>query len=41
MRDISEGEEITISYDEGAPTDPFVLHMGFIGGHNLSDSVEI
>ena len=41
MRDIAEGEEITISYDEGAPTDPFVLHMGFIGGHNPGDSVEI
>ena len=41
MRDIAEGEEITISYDEGAPTDPFMLHMGFIGGHNPGDSVEI
>ena len=41
LKDIEPNEEITISYDEGAATDAFLLHMGFVGGHNAADSVEI
>ena len=31
LKDIEPDEEITISYDEGAATDAFLLHMGFVG----------
>lgn len=30
-----------ITYSEKSPTDPFTLRMGFVGGHNPHDSVQI
>jgi len=40
-RDIAAGEEITITYAADAPSDAFALYMGFLGGHNARDSVQI
>ena len=38
---ISAGDELTISYATGASSDAFALYMGFLGGHNRWDSVEL
>ena len=38
---IAAGEELLITYSEKSPTDPFTLRMGFVGGHNPHDSVQI
>jgi hypothetical protein len=40
-RDVSAGDELTISYAAGASSDAFALYMGFLGGHNQWDSVEL
>jgi histone-lysine N-methyltransferase SETD3 len=40
-RDVSAGEELTISYATQSSLDEFCLYMGFLGGHNPFDSVEL
>jgi hypothetical protein len=40
-RDIRAGEEVTITYAAEAPSDSFALYMGFLGGHNAHDSVQL
>ena len=40
-RDVRAGEELTICYAAESSLDGFCLFMGFLGGHNPHDSVEL
>ena len=40
-RDVRAGEELTIRYAAESSLDGFCLFMGFLGGHNPHDSVEL
>ena len=40
-QDIAAGDELTISYATNTNLDSFCLYMGFLGGHNPNDSVEL
>ncbi|MDA9097726.1 SET domain-containing protein [bacterium] len=40
-KDIPAGDELTISYATETSLDSFCLYMGFLGGHNQWDSVEL